>query len=209
MTPLIGPVSVGKSTCMDYIACLDDDFGRVQGFTTRPQRSGEAATEYRFLPHDEQNLRRIASLAMEGELVQYAVHPTTNYLYGSEMRDYGRRYMMLDTLASNIGTLRRIPFGTMTEITIVATPQEWLQRFTGRNSKVADAQDANKRIREGQLSIEWSLEQGEAMIWVCNFADRLPETGQEIRDLIKGRRQPDPKNRQVGEQLLKTLQGLL
>ncbi len=53
MAPLIGPVAVGKSTCMDFVVGIDSEFGRVQSFTTRQRRLGEAATEFRFLEHSE------------------------------------------------------------------------------------------------------------------------------------------------------------
>jgi guanylate kinase len=205
LAPLIGPVAVGKSACMERAIDMATAFGKVQSFTTRPKRPDEAESEYRFLPHNDASLEQIAIAARRGELVQYAVHPTTGYVYGSDRSDYQQLYMMLDALANSVPAIRRLPFGKIVEMSIVAEPEQWQKRFSARNM---DPADAKKRILEGRDSLRWSLDQGDSMLWVCNTAGRLSKTGNEILGLVLGRREPDPRNRMIGQRLLRALENL-
>jgi len=203
LAPIIGPVGIGKSACMHLILEQDEEFGRVQSFTTRSKRPEEPEDEYRFMPHDDTSLGQIAAAVRRGELVQYAPHPTTGFVYGSDLSDYRRPYMLLDTLASGVATIRPLPFKEIIEISMVAEPEDWQRRFRARN---ADPVDARKRILEGRSSIRWSLDQGDAMVWVCNREGRLAETADEIRGIVRGTRQPDARNRIIGERLLRALE---
>jgi guanylate kinase len=96
MIPIIGPFAVGKSTVMQTIVEQEADFGRVQSFTTRPQRSDEADNEYRFLDDSSETLGNILSDINSGKLVQYAIHPTTSAIYGSDLQDYQKPYAIIE-----------------------------------------------------------------------------------------------------------------
>lgn len=186
---------------MDLVISLDNDFGRVQGFTTRPPRMGEKSSEYRFLSHKESTIKSILDMTEAGKLVQYAVHPTTGYIYGSDLSDYGHPYTMLDTLASAVPMLRALPFGSIREITVVTEPQELIERI-GRRATTQD--EYFKRIDEGRQSLEWSLSQDE-MMWICTPHGIEHRIGEEIIGLVRGTRDPNPQNRKIGEKLLQEL----
>jgi len=208
MVPLIGPFAVGKSVCMAKILEQEPDFGRVQSFTTRSRRNGEAKDEYRFLPQGEPALDWVAEEIKRRNLVQYAVHPTTGNIYGSDLRDYAKPYSMLDALYSAIEGLRRLPFKDMKEITMVAEPDEWIARSKERLGQVSDS-EVVKRIRESVSSLEWSLEQGDSISWICNRTNQLPEACQEVVGIARGLVDKNPANRLIGESLLKHVRTLV
>lgn len=213
MAPIIGPVAVGKSTLMDCIKALcPDEFGRVMSFTTRPIRTSEAITEYRFLPHTEATLEALLKSIENGQLVQYAVHPTTGFIYGSDISDYPKKYMMLDTLSGAVDGLRKLPFKRMAEIILVTTPEEWSVRFAWRQRLQANSpepDDGPKRIREGILSLQWSLDQGDAVSWLTNNAGEQEITALRAVDIIKNGRASNVHARRVGAKLLKSMSSLV
>jgi hypothetical protein len=139
------------------------------------------------------------AIIRKGGLVQYSVHPTTGHIYGSEISDYDHPYMMLATLSNHIKELARLPFNKMVELTLVTKPEEWVRRF---QSRYVGPDELRKRALEGKQSLEWSLDQGEDMLWVCTPTGIKSETALEIRDLIKGTRKPNYLNRLIGQKLL-------
>ena len=200
LAAVIGPVAVGKTTCLNYISTNSSEIGRVQSFTTRPARPDDPLGDYRYLKHSAENIAVIASKANAGELVQYAVHPTTGYVYGSEASDYYRPYMMLTALANSISGLRRLPFKGIVELCLVSEPNEWLRRISSRSSN----EDRLKRLKEGIASLEWCLDQGSAMSWLCSSAgiDKLPAVCNDMQLIIKGELEPNSNNREIGIKLL-------
>ncbi len=207
MVAVVGPLATGKSTCIDTATSFDSDFGRVRSFTTRPIRDGEAITEYRFLQHNADTIRDISVNAEAGLLVQYAIHPTTGFIYGSDASDYSHPYMLLDTLASNVNALRSLPFGKLVEITLVTDPETWERRFI----KNATVNDAQKRLIEGVASLEWSLEHGDDMVWVTNHSglNKIPSVAREIIGISRGKLEQNPTSRLVGEKLLSKIRELV
>lgn len=202
MAPIIGPVAVGKSTCLAGITGANPDFARVQSFTTRDRDPRDAPNEYRFLGHDERALTELRDEARRGNLVQYQSHPTTGRIYGSDLSDYPRRYALLDALSDNVPKLRALPFKRVVEITMAAKPEEWAKRFEARTH---DKEEAQKRIKEGVRSLTWSLEQGSVMNWVVNGQGRIADTCTEVMGIVQGTQESDPRNRRVGERLLKMI----
>ena len=73
----VGPASVGKSFLMNRIVERDVDFGRVSVFTTREARPDDEPGMFRNLPHDDANVTMLLDKIQRGEVVQYAVHPTS------------------------------------------------------------------------------------------------------------------------------------
>lgn len=206
LAPIIGPAAVGKTLCMKQIAHTHEDFGRVQGFTTRdydPKRDGEK-DEYRFLQHDKATLEKLLDQVQRGELVQFHPHSTTGYIYGSELCDYVKPYTMLGAAANSIKELRALPFAKIVEITLVTEPEEWLKRFRARTSS---KDEARKRIKEGVQSLTWSLER-EDMHWVVNSRGRLAQASEEIVGVVTGSREVNPVGRSVGEALLRILRAI-
>ncbi len=183
LVAFIGAMAVGKTTCMEQVAKLDTEFAVVKSFATRPRRTNEPDNDYRFLDGTE-DLDRIAAMvaSRSGGLVQYGVHPTTGHVYGSEISDYNQPYSMLATLTKNVEVLRQTPFGKMVELTLVTEPTEWLRRF---RKKGFSANEAKQRALEGKQSLEWSLDQGDNMVWVCTPSSVHPDTAVVIRRFSK------------------------
>ncbi len=201
---IIGPLAVGKTTCMLRTQELDSEFAMAGSFTTRDQREGEPEGIYRFLPHDRQTLQIIQEGLERRELVQAAVHPVTGFIYGSEVQDYPKPYTLLDTLANTVEGMRRLPFGGYHEIALVTPPEAWWSRLEHRRRNVGE-EDINKRVTEARSSLEWCLDQGPEMPWVVNSDGKLDQAAQQLIDIVRGSTEPDPRNREIGTLLLKSI----
>src|SRR6266536_4418405 len=149
----VGPVATGKTFIMKKIAQAQADFGLVTSFTTREQREDDDPTMFRFLPHNEQHIQHLLSAIEEGEVVQYAIHPTSHRFYGSEPQDYPATYNMLATLSGVVEPMSALPFEKTHRIGLVCQPEvweTWLQkRFPKKN------EEQQKRILEAVQSLEW------------------------------------------------------
>lgn len=206
LVPIIGPVAIGKSARIDGVVELDDQFGRVQSFTTRLQRPGEDSDHFRFLPRTQSTIDHIYNEVKNGLLVQFAVHPTTGDVYGTEKNDYGRPFMFIDIMASGVESLRSLPFATISEVSLVADTESWLKRLVARKMT---SQETKKRLLEGCASLSWSLDQGSEMTWVDNSDGFAYQATQDLRSIALGIEVHNPKNRKVGESLLRFLQAML
>lgn len=206
LVSIIGPFTVGKTTAMREIGLKDKDFSRVHGFTTRPIRSDETIDTYRFLPHTEAGLQRILDLLRAGKLVQVAVHPSTGYVYGTDTKDFRNKYSILATLSNVMEDLRSLPFGGVREIGMVTSPVDWQGRVRNLPEVIGD-KDIKKRMSEAIISLEWLIKQGNKQAWVVNDNGHLDEVVEEIIGISKGQRQATPKNREVGQSLLKFIEG--
>ncbi len=206
LVPIVAPTAVGKSTCIQYVIDHWPETSRAdrcRSFTTRPHRDDEPEDQYRYFPHDETSLAYIANQARRNRLVQYAVHPSTGFIYGSEIGDYTAPYMLIDALSSAVTALRLLPVRSLFEISLVCEPDVWLERFRSRQSHPADAR---KRLTEGISSLEWSLGQS-VMAWVDNSGE-VAVTGAEIIGIVSNNHSPDPSNRKIGERLLATMRNM-
>lgn len=118
-----GPFAIGKTTLMQSIEKMDDNFSRTRSFTTRPCRSFSEQENYRFMPHTEDSIQEILGKATAGELVQGMVHPTTGYVYGSELCDYGDGgTALLDIVPKAIESIKKLPFRESRIIEVVTSP---------------------------------------------------------------------------------------
>lgn len=201
IVPIIGPTAVGKSTVIEEMLRLDDGFSDVSTTTTRPKREGETAPGWRFLSHDAENLRAIAAKVDAGELVQYAVHPTTGYIYATELQDYPKPFDVIAMLSSAMSDIKKLPFKACKPIALVAQPADWEAWFNNRSSAGDNPDDDAKRLREAQQSVEWLLRHDEVS-WVCNRPGQAAGAAREIINIARGKTDDDSAARHVGEQLL-------
>lgn len=196
---LIGPAAVGKSTLIDAATDLDEDFTRSVGFTTRPMRPGEPADQYDFMDHTQENLEKILEQVQNGKPVQFKIHPETGFVYGSELHSYASPYVLIDIMSSAVGEVRKLPFRSMNELSVVCEPSSWDARFMSRQSKPKEAKD---RLAEGIASLEWSLDQGADMTWIDNSSEDVYEIAANVISIVRGEQEPDQGARTVGERLL-------
>ncbi len=173
---IVGPSAIGKSTLMNEVVRKRADFGRVSGFTTRAPRPNDEAGMYRYFSKEEA-IQKIE----KNELVQYAVFPTTGHIYGSEARDYPAHYNLLDTLANVVDELRELPFENTITISLTARPDQWRNWFLSRYPQANE--EAEKRLKEAKLSIEWSLQDPETY-WLENAPDQVAQTAKKLIDIV-------------------------
>jgi len=170
---LVGPSAVGKSTLMNVVVKQSDSFKRVSGFTTRAPRTNDEPGLYRYVTSEEAKER-----IRDNRLVQYAVHPSTGVIYGTEPSDYPGKYNLLDTLSSVVLELRTLPFQTSITISLTAPAEQWRTQFLTRYP--TQSEDALKRLAEAKLSIEWSLAQTDNHVWLNNPRGKLQHTAQRL-----------------------------
>ena len=173
---LVGPSCIGKSSLMSEAVRQDTAYGRVSGFVTRAPRPDDDPGMYRYISKDE-----AARKIRDGETVQSAVSPTTGQIYGSEPQDYAATFNLLDTLANVVDELRLLPFERTVTISLTAPADDWRQWFLARYPKPSE--DAQKRLEEAKLSIEWSLGDSQTY-WLENPAGELAKTAQALRHIV-------------------------
>lgn len=181
---IVGPTAMGKSTLMNKVAEIDDEFARVSGFTTRPKRDNDEAGLYTYIPHTNEGIQTILNEKQAGQLVQYAIFPTTGYVYGTRLKDYPGTYNLKDTLSNVAGSLAELPFHSTRIVGIVTTPDAWqrwlLARFTPGDP------DFLKRIDEAIQSLEWLLSQPRELVaWVYNRPDDIETSAKELIAIAK------------------------
>ncbi len=201
--PVIGAAGVGKSTLINFAIDAHPGFSRAISFTTRRKRPGEAVDQYRFYRHDRlPSIRRQVAVR---QLVQYAVHPETGDIYGSEIDDYQTPFVMVDILSTAIAPLRKLPFKSLIEVNLACEPEAWDIRFA---EYLARPDDAAKRIAEGVASLEWALDQGPEANWIDTTNTNLSVADGVLIDLVAKSQPTNPDARAVGERLYEHLQGL-
>lgn len=163
--PIVGPSAVGKTSLMQKVIDIDNQFAIASGFTTRPRRSDEDSASYRFLPNTTEQKQNIVKQLSQGELLQFAIHPNTGYLYGTKYTDYSNTYNMLDVLSSEVSHFQTIGFLGCKIIMVVSEPIVWQDRFTSRQFT---RDEAYKRINEGVASLSWGIDNQDTIHWVNN-----------------------------------------
>lgn len=193
-----GPFAVGKTTLMQSTEKISDDYARTRSFTTRPCRGPSEEENYRFIPHNEENLQ-----AINRELVQGMVHPTTRFVYGSELADYGDgSTTLLDVVPKAVETIEQLPFRNSRIIEVVASPDVWHSRVTARGDQ-HDKSDIQARIKEARHNLKWALGRGD-VIWIDNSED-IEEATSYTLDVIRGLAVPSDRARLVGKELLRQI----
>jgi guanylate kinase len=181
---VVGPAAVGKSSLMNEVAKIDTDFARVKNTTTRPQRSYDEPGLYNYVPHTNEGLGVLLDQIKKRELVQYAVYPTTGYIYGTFPGGYPAMYSMLDTQSQVVATLSRFPFKNTYVIGVVTDPTKWKEWLTKRDIK--GSEEYVKRVGEAITSLEWLVAQPDNSInWVYNHPNDLQTSAHDFIAAIR------------------------
>lgn len=202
---VIGPWAVGKTTIMRNAAARDPNFGMKLGLTSRPVRPGESPYSSRFLPHNREGLNAIYNKLTNGDLVQIKVHPTNGYIYGSEVEDYQKPYVMLDTMASAVENVHSLPFQGFTDIALAAPVDDWVKRIKLKSNGVSQ-EYITARLEEAHMNLSWSLEQGDNLSWVVNKNGESDSAALSVISIARNVLKPNPLNRKYGEQMLRALE---
>lgn len=175
---IVGPVAVGKSSLMNEVVAQNNEFGRVSGFTSRAARPNDEPGLYRYVSDDQAQ-----NLIQSQNTVQYAVHPTTGAIYGTQLVDYPKHYNMLDTLANVVDELRTLPFEQTITVSLTTDPDAWTSWLMQRYPNPSD--ERTKRLKEAILSIEWSLGQTTNHYWLVNQPNQLNRTAERLIQLVQ------------------------
>lgn len=178
----VGPVAVGKSFLMNHVAEADKDFSRVSVFTTREARPDDEPGMFRYLPHDDAHVSKLLDKIENGEVVQYAVHPTSGRIYGSEAADHSNKFNMLATLSGAVAQLQQLPFKDTVVLGVVARPEFWKKRLKKRYP--TPNKEEAKRLREAVLSLDWLLSHEEVK-WIDNSGANADDAMQSIVNIVK------------------------
>lgn len=193
------PFAVGKTTLMQSVEKASDDCSRIRDFTTRPCRSSSEEENYRFIPHDEENLQAIIRKAANRELVQGMVHPTTRFVYGSELADYrDGATVLLDAVPKAVEAIEQLPFRNSRIIEVVASPDVWHSRVTARGDQ-HDESDMQARIKEARHNLKWALGRDD-VVWIGNSGD-IEEATSCTLDVIRGHAVPSDRARELLRQI--------
>lgn len=168
---LVGPSAIGKSTLMNEIIRERDDFAYVRSFTTRAPREGEQS-HYSFIGAKEAQALRATNRA-----ITYFEHPTTHDVYGTTEKSYPGTFNLLDTLSGSVADYRKLPFKRTITIAITAPADEWRHWFLSRYSE--STPEAEKRLKEATLSINWALNDPE-VYWINNNEGALMKTAEAV-----------------------------
>ncbi len=201
----VGPAAVGKSYLMNKILDRDIDFGRVSVFTSRDARDDDEPGMFRYIPHDDTNISQLLDKIDAGEVVQYAVHPTSGRIYGSEITDYAKSFNTLATLSGIVNSLRQLPFETTHVIGLAVDPDIWLQRF---NSRPMAPDERIKRLSEAVVSLEWLLDPAhmQEITWVNNSSSDESAAVQSVIDTVKFNKPGDKMALRTAHSMLERLQ---
>ena len=182
MIMFVAPAATGKTFVMNKIAAMNDAFGRVPVFTTRPPRADDDPGMFRTMPYDEAHVREILQKIDQGSLVQYVVHPA-GWFYGSEVQDYPAEYNMLATLSGAVHHIAQLPFRRVFIVGVVTEVKEWEAWLNERFP--AGSSERIKRLHEAIDSLTWLLNQpAGSLIWVNNKPGQIDQTARKAIDAI-------------------------
>lgn len=197
---VVGPVAIGKSFLMNHVAEAEPDFSRVSVFTTREHRSDDEPGMFHCIPHDNENLDKLLGKIERREVVQYAVHPTSGRIYGSEITDHPNMFNMLPTLSSVVEHLRSLPFKNTVVVGLAAEPSAWKQRIDERYP--TESAERTKRLKEAVASIDWLLENSYVKM-IDNTSENPATAVQSIVNIVKYNQDGDPTARRYAEEMRK------
>ena len=198
---LVGPTCVGKTTVMQEVLRLDDRFAITGTFTTREKRDDDQLKNYTYIPHTDKGIAEIYQKIKDGEAVQYALHPTSGRVYGSDISDYPKAYNMLDTLSTAVTAIEALPARDAIVIGVAVRPQQWLEWFDSRFPP--GHPDREKRRDEAVQSLSWLLERPvDSVHWIINAPGELEEAAKQVIAIATHQLTGDESGRSVAQTML-------
>lgn len=180
---IVAPTACGKSYIMEKVIHTNSDCRRVVDITSRDPRPDDPPGAFEYIPHDDRSIDAFLGRIDRRELVQYAVHPTTNNIYGSDLEGYTAEYNFLETLSNIVTFMRRLPFKRTVVIGIAVELSQWQTWF---NARFGDNNDERRqRLEEAVMSLEWLMDPTHPDIvqWVENSPTL--DASEAIIDIVK------------------------
>ncbi len=200
---LVGPSCAGKSLARDRIVAMDPkNFGIVNSFTSRAPRRDDTEETRSYVPHTNEGIADVHDRIQRGEVVQYAVHPTTSRLYGTLPTGYPAKYNLLDTVWNAAASIRQLPFEATPFVGIVSEPDPWMEWFSKRFSN--DSPERPSRLLEAAQSLSWLLSQPDT-IWAVNEPADRTAAARTIIDITLGQSGGDERGPELANACLQVL----
>lgn len=195
---IVAPAAMGKSYIISHTIATDPQFAQTISFTTRDPRSGDEGN-MRTIPPSEQHISTLLQLIEAGQVVNYAIFPTTGMLYGTDLMSYPGKINLLPTQSHSVDTLRRTGFGHSVTIGLVTHPDTWKAWFEARYP--SPSSEKSSRLKEGVLSLSWLLQDGDVR-WLINRDGHGDKTVAELIELSRARgAAPNEEAEQYAQQL--------
>lgn len=179
LVTLVGPFAIGKSSLSKTIAEIDPAFCEMGTISTRERRLDDSEHHRTGMPREE-----FIKKMVNGELVQFEVHPTTGQLYGSDLASFPTDRIVTPALAGSLSGFKDAGFGEVIPVGIVADTDVW----QGWLQKRRKAGDYRQRLHEAEVSLNW-LQQELANIAIIknipNSLERPSRINAIARDIIK------------------------
>jgi len=128
----VGATCEGKNTIMEAVAAQNTLFKVAGTFTSREPRPSDDRSRYTYYQNTDEGLGGILQMIDNHEVVQYAVNPHAQQLYGSVPSDYRADYNLADVFSSAVETFRHLGFKRAITATIITDPAVWIRRFEER-----------------------------------------------------------------------------
>lgn len=202
---LIGPTAIGKSTLM-YAAAHQSDVAVAKTIVSRAPRIDDDTERYRYIPHTTKGINEFNQRVLNGELVQYAIHPTTGNIYASDIDCYPDKINLFDVLATGVEAFRKLPCDTTT-FKIVCSSDQWKKRLEERFPS-DKSKELKKRLAEAAMSLEWGLDDTDSVWIINNFGDTDSAVQQIIQPELAVKYSDHRMMKAMAEDLLFTVRDL-
>lgn len=145
---IIGPWGIGKSHTINAITAYDAEFSDFNNILSRARRPDDPSN-YRTEQTREELLDRIES----GEIIQYAIHPTTGDIYATDRDSYPSNYVLMPTLYSAVEQIQGLGFKQVVPFGLMADGETWKKQLESRDGESQQEQ----RLIEAQECVRWLL----------------------------------------------------
>lgn len=204
LVAVVGITQAGKSALInELIRLFPDDYHSVRSYTSRAMRAHETPESMQFLTDLAHELDEI----VQGNYVQYTVHPTKGDLYGTKIDSYDLdKINLAPMLSSVIEKLESIGFGQLRTVAVIPEVEGWKNALTAIGFTPEELQ---KRLAEARLSLEWCIDHAEDIIWFEKDYGELTINAQHLHDVLTQPPGPNDAAMARAGQLLATIEQLL
>jgi guanylate kinase len=197
ITLFVGATCEGKNAVMEAATKLDKRLKVTGNRTSREPRKGDDAARYTYIENTDAALAEIFDAIEKREMVQYAVNPYAQLIYGSTIDDYPTTYNLADVFSSAVENFRHLGFKRAIAVTVITDPTVWVKRFDERYP----TSNPERRARRDEAieSLTWSLSQDSNHYWVENIDGNLEAAAHEVIAITLGTSEGQPAARRIAE----------
>ena len=173
---LLGATAVGKTSIIEKIIERGGpDYYAVGSHTTRhrrPEDSRDCRTADEGFTHDEAQ-----RLINEGLSIVHGTHPTSGDMYVATA-EHLSTYNIMPVLPSGLNDLKNVGFKAVYPLYIVTSNKAYQKQLASRTD--LDEETLIKRLKEGQQSLSWALDNAEDLVFFENIDGNPEQTADAI-----------------------------